>query len=106
MKTIEIMPLNKSMKNLTSYEEGKTYRKQFDLDNLDVNENLVYVDISTKFHSVSYKFFVGMFGGSLKKLGNKFSSHYRFMAGNKINAKFSEYTTQFMIREQVREQNM
>ena len=104
MTTIEITPLNKNMKTLASYAEGEAYRKKFNLDELDKSGDLVYVDISTKFHSVSYKFFVGMFRGSLETLGNKFSSRYRFMAGNKINAKFSEYTTQFMIREQVREQ--
>lgn len=69
----------KGSKVLSGRNEGKLWRKKFKLDNLDKCDCKVIVDIPEDLFSINISFFLGLFGNSVRKLGEKaFKEKYEF----------------------------
>lgn len=76
---------NSSVHNLVGKEIGISAREYFNLDVLDNDTGSVEVLIPEEIHSISALFFIGMFGKSIKKLGEEgFLKKYHFKANDII----------------------
>lgn len=66
-------------------EEGKEVRKKLNLDVVDVKENYVNVVIPPDTLSMNTSFFLGLFGKSVRTLGEiDFKNKYHFDCGDVI----------------------
>ena len=68
---------------LTGRDLGGAARREAGLDALDEKNQIVEVNVPSDFLTVSSSFFRGMFGDSVRKLGDEgFRSHYHFVGKN------------------------
>ena len=60
-------------------DRGRDVRRSADLDSLDRDETMVIVQIPDDTYSVNSSFFLGLFGPSIRKLGEEhFRAKYHF----------------------------
>lgn len=70
---------------LAGRPEGTDYRAVLGLDNIDTNGEIVEVIIPEYFFSLNSSFFLGCFGPSVRKLGEKnFRSKYIFICDSSL----------------------
>lgn len=70
----------KNSKVLSGREEGYGYRKKFKIDTIDEEESSVEVIVPDDLYSINISFFLGLFGESIRKLGEKrFREKYEFL---------------------------
>ena len=74
-------------------EKGRLNREKFDLDTIDVSDKHVDVIIPDSTYSITSSFFMGLFGKSIRELGDrdKFLDKYRFKMPDKFRDKVERY---------------
>ena len=83
-------------------EKGRLNREKFALDTIDVSDQNVDVIIPDNTYSITSSFFMGLFGKSIRELGDRdeFLDKYRFKMPNKFSDKIERY-----IERALREKN-
>lgn len=78
---------NNGAKIFTGRDKGIKARDELDLNNLDEQNETVKVLIPSDTWGINPSFFGGMFEGSIKTLGSKFTEKYQFeySNGNELN---------------------
>jgi hypothetical protein len=85
MQTIDLEELTGGgkVRNLSGRLRGLAAREKFKLDKLDQSEAPVCVVVPGYVYSLTPSFFQGLFGDSVKAIGNssaKFREHFQFVA--------------------------
>ena len=83
-------------------EKGRLNREKFDMDTIDASDKLVDVIIPDNTYSITSSFFMGLFGKSIRNIGNRdeFFQKYRFKMPDKFKDKIEIY-----IERALREKN-
>lgn len=78
---------NNGAKIFTGRDKGIKARGELDLNSLDEKDEIIKVLIPADTWGINPSFFGGMFEGSIKKFGSKFTDKYLFMYsnGNELN---------------------
>lgn len=88
MTVIDFTPLTKNgtVSVISGQERGQALRAEFDLDNLDTNNDVVTIVVPKYVDAVTPSFVLGMFGPSIRKLGSvpNFLERYQFKAAPHI----------------------
>lgn len=74
-------------------EKGRLNREKYHLDDIDASDKLVEVIIPDGTYSITSSFFMGLFGKSIRDLGdrNEFFQKYRFKMPEKFRSKVEIY---------------
>ncbi len=75
---------NNGAKIFTGRDNGIEAREQLELDRLDEESAIIKVLIPSDTWGINPSFFGGMFEGSIKKLGDKFTDKYLFLYSNGV----------------------
>lgn len=82
-KEIKIAPYRSNgAKIFTGRDKGIEAREELNLNSLDEGNEAIKVLIPSDTWGINPSFFGGMFEGSIKKLGAKFTEKYNFMYSN------------------------
>ena len=81
---MKIIDLNRCVKKdskvLSGRDEGKKWRNEFNLENLDNSGEVIKVQVPEDLYSINPSFFLGLFGKSVRLLGvENFKKHYIFL---------------------------
>lgn len=69
----------KNVKVLSGRDVGIDFRKKFKLDDIDMNKESVEVIVPEDLYSINSSFFLGLFGPSVRHLGEEgFKKKYQF----------------------------
>lgn len=83
--------LKNSSKVLSGRNDGYEARKRLEIDRLDGDNTSVTVSISTQVYSINPSFFLGLFGNSIKELGEiRFREKYKFTCSDAITIKIEQ----------------
>lgn len=85
MKTIDLSYFrsSKDIITLSGRPKGQKGRKEFDLDTLDNKSEIIIIKVPEEYKSISTSFILGMFGQSMKILGEtSFFEKYKFEGKN------------------------
>lgn len=74
-------------------EKGRLNREKYHLDDIDSSDKLVEVIIPDDTYSITSSFFMGLFGESIREIGNRndFFRKYRFKMPDKFRNKVEIY---------------
>lgn len=74
-------------------ERGILNRKKFNLDSLDEEDSIINVIIPENTYSITSSFFMGLFGDSIRKMGNRenFFRKYQFKMPDRFVNKIDIY---------------
>ena len=75
-------------------DKGHLNRQKFDLDSIDTSDKQIDVIIPDNTYSITSSFFMGLFGNSIRELGDRdqFFRKYRFRMPDKFKEKIEIYT--------------
>lgn len=72
-------------------EEGKKVRKRLQLDHLDTQDQIIEIIIPDDTIAINSSFFLGLFGGSVRALGEDvFRSKYQFLCKSALNKSIND----------------